>query len=214
MVYCISDIHGEFDRYKAMLDLIQFSDKDTLYVLGDVIDRGPNGVDILLDIMNRKNIHMILGNHEAMCLATIGPHNEIGARRLWQQNGGSRTRKDLLYHRDVNVRNAIISYLMKLPDHMDIEVDDKPFHLVHGFPADDQFNRIWGRPNRNNPSPIPGKTVIVGHTPTPFLTDDYDNPCRIWHGNGIIDIDCGCGHQWIENRLACLCLNNMDEFYI
>lgn len=51
MIYCMSDIHGECDRYKAMLEFIQFSDSDTLYVLGDVIDRKPGGIDILMDTM-------------------------------------------------------------------------------------------------------------------------------------------------------------------
>ena len=56
MVYCMSDIHGEYDRYMAMLDLIQFSEQDTLYILGDVIDRKPDGIEILQDIMNTDEI--------------------------------------------------------------------------------------------------------------------------------------------------------------
>ena len=35
MTYVMSDIHGEHDRFKAMLQEIQFSDKDTLYIRGD-----------------------------------------------------------------------------------------------------------------------------------------------------------------------------------
>lgn len=38
--YVMSDIHGEADRFHAMLEKIHFSDDDTLYILGDVIDRG------------------------------------------------------------------------------------------------------------------------------------------------------------------------------
>lgn len=91
MTYCISDIHGDYTRFCAMLELIHFSEEDKLYILGDAIDRGPDGVDILLDIMERKNIHMLLGNHEAMLLATLGPNNAVGARKLWTQNGGNGT---------------------------------------------------------------------------------------------------------------------------
>ena len=37
----------------------------------------------------------------------------------------------------------------------------------------------------------------------------------IMHGNGIIDIDCGCGHQkTAHRRLACLRLDDMAEFYV
>ena len=39
MVYCISDIHGDYARFQQMLHTIGFSDEDTLYIIGDVIDR-------------------------------------------------------------------------------------------------------------------------------------------------------------------------------
>jgi serine/threonine protein phosphatase 1 len=42
MTYVIADIHGCYEQYKALLEKINFSASDTLYVLGDVIDRGPN----------------------------------------------------------------------------------------------------------------------------------------------------------------------------
>ena len=41
MLYVMSDIHGEYERYLAMLEQIAFSQDDTLFVLGDVVDRGP-----------------------------------------------------------------------------------------------------------------------------------------------------------------------------
>lgn len=56
MVYCMSDLHGEYQRYLTMLEHIAFSDTDTLYILGDVIDRHPGGVDILEDVMQRSNV--------------------------------------------------------------------------------------------------------------------------------------------------------------
>lgn len=54
MIYCMSDIHGELDRFKAMLDLINFSSDDTLYIIGDVIDRHPGGVEILKIIRTHR----------------------------------------------------------------------------------------------------------------------------------------------------------------
>ena len=60
MIYCMSDIHGEIDRFHEMLQLIQFSEEDILYILGDVIDRKPSGVDILREIMDTPNIIMLL----------------------------------------------------------------------------------------------------------------------------------------------------------
>ena len=38
--YVISDIHGEYERFMELLEEIELKDTDTLYVLGDVLDRG------------------------------------------------------------------------------------------------------------------------------------------------------------------------------
>lgn len=64
MIYVMSDLHGCYDKYLRMLEQIHLGDNDTLYILGDVIDRGKDGVKILLDMMNKKNVHPIIGNHE------------------------------------------------------------------------------------------------------------------------------------------------------
>lgn len=79
MIYCISDIHGEVNRFTAMLDQIHFSTEDTLYIIGDVIDRALGGVDILKQIMAAFNMVLLLGNHEQMCLDTLGPNNVLEA---------------------------------------------------------------------------------------------------------------------------------------
>ena len=50
-IYVMSDVHGEDELFHAMLKQIRFSEKDTLYILGDVIDRGPNGIALLQEIM-------------------------------------------------------------------------------------------------------------------------------------------------------------------
>ena len=67
----MSDIHGCFDKYKEMLELIELVPRDTLYILGDVIDRGPDGIKILQDMNTRPNVFPLLDNHEftaAVCL--------------------------------------------------------------------------------------------------------------------------------------------------
>ena len=214
MHYCIADTHAEYSRFLAILKRINFSDDDEMYILGDVIDRGPEGVRMLLDIMSRPNIHMILGNHESMCLAAIGPNNQIGAMQLWEQNGGRITRSDLL-GKFKSRKKEILDFMAELPDFIDLEIaDGKKFHLVHGCPAANKHDRIWGRPNPDAERPFDDATVIVGHTPTVFLNGDDGQPLRIWHGNGIIDIDCGCGSESKLRRLACLRLEDLAEFYV
>ena len=64
MIYVMSDIHGQAGAFHKMLKKIQFSDNDHIYILGDVVDRGPDGIEIIKYVMSRKNITLLIGNHE------------------------------------------------------------------------------------------------------------------------------------------------------
>ena len=109
MIYVMSDLHGCFDKYKEMLSLIDLVPRDTLYVLGDVIDRGPDGIKILQDMMFQPNVFPLLGNHEftsSMCLpwlmeevtgqslATLD-ETQLAALSEWIVNGGGPTLRRL-----------------------------------------------------------------------------------------------------------------------
>lgn len=220
MIYCISDIHGEIIRWKDMLELIHFSDEDTLYVLGDVIDRNPHGIEILLDIMSRPNVHMILGNHEEMMLRSFWSNNDYDARRLWKYNGGGSAYRTMVYKTRTEDRLRILRYIQELPDHLEIEVNGRQFYLVHGMAGDNREDRIWGRPEPPpTEPPIPGTTIICGHTCVFYMyqhVEGYDEKAlfKIFHAPGLIDIDCGCGNDTDLRRLACLRLDDMAEFYV
>ena len=40
MRYVVSDVHGNYNLLVKLLNKIKFSRQDTLYILGDVIDKG------------------------------------------------------------------------------------------------------------------------------------------------------------------------------
>lgn len=71
--YVPADVHGEAEHFHAMLEKIRFSADDTLYTLGDVIDRGPDGIKLIQEIMEPSNIVMLLGNHEHMMIEYFSP---------------------------------------------------------------------------------------------------------------------------------------------
>ena len=64
MKYVISDIHGEFELFVSLIKHINFSNEDSLYVCGDIIDKGPQSVRVAKYISHLKNVHCIIGNHE------------------------------------------------------------------------------------------------------------------------------------------------------
>ena len=71
MHYVMSDLHGEYEKYKEMLSLINFKDEDVLYVLGDVVDRGKHPLKIIQDMMKRPHVFPLIGNHDYMCLMSL-----------------------------------------------------------------------------------------------------------------------------------------------
>ena len=103
MIYVMSDIHGCFNEFKKMLKLIKFSQKDELYILGDIIDRGTSPIETLLYIKKQKNIHVLLGNHEYMMMDYFKEkeYDENStyckdAKHLWIRNGGKITLEQFL----------------------------------------------------------------------------------------------------------------------
>ena len=212
--YVMSDIHGEGKRFYAMLKKLRFGSDDTLYILGDVIDRGPDGIALLRYIFDAPNIVLLLGNHEQLCLDYYKEDATFVETLRWNRNGNAHTLR-ALEHMRPNARNELLGKLRSLPDHLEVTVGERIFHLVHGFPADTTYQRIWGRPDYFAHSPLPDRTVIVGHTPVVLYSkhEPVRDHFRILHAPGFIDIDCGCGHSSGERRLACLRLEDMEEFY-
>lgn len=77
MTYVMSDIHGNSKRFDSVMEQIKLQLEDTLYILGDVIDRYSDGIRILRRIMKMPNVKMLLGNHEYMMLEALQEQKDI-----------------------------------------------------------------------------------------------------------------------------------------
>ena len=71
MIYAMSDIHGQYEQFRNLMEQIRFRKEDTLYILGDVVDRGPEPMKILKYMVTHSNIIPIIGNHEVMALPNL-----------------------------------------------------------------------------------------------------------------------------------------------
>lgn len=234
MIYAISDIHGCRDKYLDLLRKIRFGPEDTLYVLGDVVDRGPDGFRILLDMVRRPNVAVLLGNHEAMAIDVLsrilralrhtGEARLTGADadavELWFYNGGEASLTDF-FRLNSEQREAVWAYLLEMPLYKEIAVGGRRFVLVHGGLENFSLSRpledyaadeiLWCRPDPDTVY-YPDKYVIFGHTPVQILGGKRGVPPTFCHGEKWIDIDCGC--VFSDGRLGCLCLDTMDEIYV
>lgn len=225
--YVMSDIHGNAERFNSIINQIELKPEDSLYVLGDVIDRYPDGIRILRLLMSLPNVKLLLGNHEYMMLEALDYHADSPPDpwdpwgkskyiRVWYANGGEVTH-EYLKHLRKTVRAEIFEYLKSLPLNIEIEVGGIQYLLVHGgivhhiLQPDSTYEAVWQRIKSSDKMPE-GKTVIFGHTPTLHYQNEV--PMRIWHGTHMIGIDCGSGSGFPgEGRLACLRLDDMKEFY-
>lgn len=224
--YVMSDIHGDLDRFYAMLKAIRFSDEDVLYILGDVVDRGPHGIKLLQEIMNLPNVVMLLGNHEYMMMQYFNPGVASADIRRWNKNGNQSTKAAYLKLK-AREQKRIMDYLNSCPSHLAVRVDGKKFYLVHGFPGENLHDEVWDRPEIGTSNPIHGSLLVVGHTPVDCLrkaeekrigfVEELKNGgehLRIFHAPEFIDIDCGCGYNTPIKALACLRLEDMAEYYV
>ena len=229
MIYILSDIHGNTRRFQSILEQINLQSQDTLYVLGDVIDRHPGGIGILREIMSMPNAKMLLGNHEYMMLRALGqPYddNEDDGRALdhWYRNGGKVTHDHWKRLRKT-LRREMMAYLRGLPLSEDVEVNGKQYKLVHGAPMESYDHdpiycnpihfAVWKRLEADTPVNCES-TLIFGHTPTQHYQNSV--PMEIWRGNNRIGIDCGSGYPEsgpisAMGRLACLRLDDGKVFY-
>ena len=232
MIYTVSDIHGCYDKYKELLKKICFDPDDILYVLGDVIDRGPDGFKIMLDMVQRPNVVNLMGNHEAMALDALQrilnaaeengeivlSEDDADTVDLWFYNGGELSLADFLWLNEKQ-EQTVWKYMSNMPLYKEVEVGGRQFVLVHGGlgnfspyrPLSDYAPNevLWCRPEEDT-AYYSDKYVVFGHTPVQLL--NANAPAKIYRKNNLIDIDCGC--VFPTGRLGCLCLDTMEEIYV
>jgi serine/threonine protein phosphatase 1 len=138
--YVISDIHGYLSRMFDVLEQAHFDwDNDELYVLGDIIDRGPESAEVLIWAMEEapRNVHFLLGNHEDMA------HNALeevqDSRSIcdfmysnpWSWNGGLSTLDSLREERGSAFCHKAAKWIENLPLYYTLTVNGCSILLVH-----------------------------------------------------------------------------------
>lgn len=230
--YVISDIHGQYDMFMELLGKIRLKETDTLYVLGDVLDRGPHPVKVLRKLMEMPNVICMVGNHEFMALEcleflikeiteeNVGELDEILLDNLftWQYNG-SETTIDEFSKLSMDEKLEVIDFLREFTVYEEVTVADRDYLLVHAGlgnfdPEKDVedyslHDLIWVRADYDRQY-FEDRYVITGHTPTQAI-EGNPRPGFIYRKNHHIAIDCGACFS--GGRLAAICLDTGEEFY-
>ena len=107
-LFVVSDIHGHLSDLRDGLAGAGLLDEDDrwvgadaqLWVLGDLTDRGPHGIE-LIDLMRSlqeqapDQVHVLMGNHEALAVGrALFPQTRFN--EIWRLNGGLQRDQDAL----------------------------------------------------------------------------------------------------------------------
>ena len=226
MTYVVSDIHGNYEKFKTLLDEIRFRDGDVMYVLGDVVDFGEDPIGLICDISMRYNVLPILGERDYDALGMLteldkmlsgdAPDADALARMAeWMTNGGKTTIEGFRAL-DADLREGVLDYLSDMALYEEVEVGGRKYLLTHAgiadFDPDASLDDYMPEDFIREPLDTERKyfddtTIIVGHTPTQELGGNG----RIFYTDSAIFIDCGAE---MGERLGCLRLDDGKEFYV
>ena len=222
--YVATDLHGQYHLWKAIQHYLK--ENDSLIFLGDAIDRGPRGWDILTEMLEDKRVLFIKGNHEDMMLKTLkGPVATYKYwLKNWEKNGGHSTIENMkqmpFEQRD--------KYLDKLEKKCSCYIScensqGKKIFLSHSgwIPTDKEYKSMtdyeieyecfWNRSHFDKPLPEKYKDyyIIHGHTPTPFIDQNLQEIIPLIYCDGHkIDLDIAA---FVTNKIV---LFNLDKWCI
>src|SRR5882724_13178073 len=102
--YAIGDVQGCFDELRALLERLRFGKTDRLWLVGDLVNRGPKSLEVLRFVRSLgERAITVLGNHD-LHLVT-------------QHEGFERSRKDDTFDDVLNApdRKELVDWLRTRP---------------------------------------------------------------------------------------------------
>jgi serine/threonine protein phosphatase 1 len=224
--YVIGDIHGCLKTFRYMVEeIIRLERDDTLFLLGDYVDRGPESrgvIDFIITLREKGYpIVTLMGNHEDMLLSAM----EGGAQfNQWMRNGAPFTLRSFGMEKTIETGYA---FGFRLPDPYLNFLHDLKFYvetddviLVHAGidlslpdPFSETFILLWTRQTVIEKKVLGNRKVIHGHTPVPLtvIREMVDDPEA-----DDINIDGGCVYTMYRSLgyLAALDLDKWELMWV
>lgn len=201
--WVIADIHGQAKTFQALIeDKIQLNSKDTLFLLGDYIDRGKDSKGVIDYIHSLKKkgyqVTTIRGNHEDVLLRCYEQAQalvpQVGFYRLedsWLHYGGKATLKSFGAIEVKDIPAFYIDFLKKTEYYKIVD----QYLLVHAGlnfqienPLSDKLSMMWTKNFESIPEKIGYRTILRGHVPVSLQTIEK----QIDSNASVIYLDNGC----------------------
>ncbi|WP_224961231.1 metallophosphoesterase [Geomonas subterranea] len=168
--FVVGDIHGCCRTFQALVqDVIGLQPGETLFLLGDYLDRGPDSAGVLDFIFSLQEkgclVQPILGNHERMLLDALENRE---AELLWLYNGGTATLESFGVCSVAEIPERYLSFLRSLPvlrtsgDYIFVHAG---LDFVRHDPLTETSERVmlWGGERGHACGTIAGRIVVLGH---------------------------------------------------
>lgn len=193
--FAVGDIHGCSTTLRNMVEeVLRIKSDDTLYLLGDYIDRGPDSIGVLDYLLHLKDhgfdIRPIRGNHEEMLIEAV---TDPATRNLWYGNGGWGTLREWGIDSPEGIPQRYLDFISDLP--YLLVTDDYVFvHAGLDFQTLDPLKdttpqfMLWSRGSQVDSAKLGGRTVVTGHSISPlFAIKESLNTQHIMLDNGCYD---------------------------
>lgn len=202
----IGDIHGCARSFETLLKIVQPRRSDTIILLGDYIDRGPEScrvIDMIIELNQRCTVVALMGNHEIMLRHAVRDRATMGE---WLRHGGrttlqsyERAQRRPLAEFDAIPESHWRFYKEQILDYW--ETEERIF--VHAsvdpekdMDAQSEVTLFW-QPFADRMKHKSGKQIICGHTA------QRSGLPVIFEGGICIDT-CAYGGGWLT------CLNTLE----
>jgi serine/threonine protein phosphatase 1 len=211
-VIAIGDVHGCAGALRTLLEAVQPSAADTIVMLGDCIDRGPDSRSVIEQVLGLRDVCPLvplLGNHEEMMLNYFDGRPQPDD---WLLCGGAATLRSYGDEPSAaGVPPEHVEFIRSWGDWFETETH----FFCHGKyephrPLDQQRWHLlrWDSLRDGLPGPhYSGKKAVVGHTPQSsgeILDVGYlcciDTYC--YGGRWLTALDVTTGQVWQANELG------------
>ena len=217
--FVIGDVHGERAMLERVLDRLPFvAPDDTLVLLGDYLDRGPDSRGVVQRLLRLPEetagkVVLLRGNHEDVYLRSLA---EVDVGFFLARGNGTvetfRSFTDRPHAPELTGEELTALFAVRdwLPDAVErwlatLTTWYEDDHAIYVHAGLDGEGADWKHPRDGRPEPLlwmrepdfweqyEGKTVVFGHTPVVELPPRDPERKQPWRRGPLIGLDTGAG---------------------
>ena len=226
--YVMSDVHGNLTKFVKLMKKVKYNpEEDRLYILGNVIDYGPQPIDLLKVIMSDTSMKMCMGRHEIMMLQAFVT-KDFEMLDKWKKDYGGEITYQQYTAESESEKFRILDYLQDIPMYYS---DDRIALVSAGFLVNEvaegavqkEFDEIadyqmenayyWIKEDFYTRPAFSDKMVFFGSTPVQHIRKN--NSYKIWQDAVNLDKVCvNTGVNIKPYKLGCVRLEDARGFYV